>query len=134
MEKWEVVDDENKHDVLYILLLSPHLPYLYLCIPSCSHGVSVSACRLHYNNNFRYHDCTLAFITSHYAADTKGHSYLQQRNADATRTLRELWLEDTMGGFDVHFQHDYCVSSSIIHFFCSFSIIYTYVYPEVVGG
>lgn len=53
----------------------------------------------------RYFDVSLAFVTAHFASDSKGRNRMGKRNKHACTTLRSLSLHDYSDDFEVHHQH-----------------------------
>ena len=53
----------------------------------------------------RYFNVSLAFVTAHFASDSKGRNRMAKRNKHACTTLRSLSLHDYSDDFEVHHQH-----------------------------
>lgn len=53
----------------------------------------------------RYYDVSLAFVTAHFASDSKGRNRVSKRNQHARTTLQALSLHNDSDDFEVHHQH-----------------------------
>ena len=49
---------------------------------------------------FRYHDASLAFLTCHFASDSKGKNKIQKRHNDARAAMQDVCLVEDNIGFD----------------------------------